>query len=179
MGYQNPLAKTPVLVRVNDKPLAIKCRLGQEHSNTYAPFYRIANYTILLWASLFHCSTSKLLYSIERIHCRVKLFHPATLGFLYSSQMKQYSPEMHQFSFQELHYRAIMKRFNTVMKRFSSVILPYSTVMKHFRTVLFHFRTGLFHHFPIVKQWRPLSECFRMPIYPFQFRIIQFRVPIP
>ena len=179
MGYQNPLAKTPVLVRVNDKPLAIKCRLGQEHSNTDAPFYFIANNIILLQAIIWYYTSIKLLCSIVNFHYLAKLFHPATLTFLYSREIKQYSPEMNQFSFQELHYRAIMKRFSTVMKHFSSVMLPFSTIMKHFRSVLFHFRTGLFNHFPIVKQCRPLSKCFRMPLYPFQFRIIQFRVPIP
>ena len=64
MGYQNPPFTTPVSVRVNDKPLAIKCRLEHEQ-----PSY---HHSII---SLYPArdSLNKVLFSLISI-----LFNPTT-----------------------------------------------------------------------------------------------------
>ncbi len=65
MGYQNPPFTTPVSVRVNDKPLAIKCRLEHEqpsyhHSiiSLYPAKDSLNNVLFSLISILFNSTTS-------------------------------------------------------------------------------------------------------------------------
>jgi len=52
VGYQNPPCTAPFLIRENDKPLAIKCRLRQEHSSNPS-FYKFFFFDNTIYSLLF------------------------------------------------------------------------------------------------------------------------------
>ena len=151
MGYQNPPCATPVLVRVNDKPLAIKCRLRQEQSFKTPLFNCISTYIIQLRAVLLYYSFQLIHYSIAIINFCTIAFHLITLALLYSPVGKQSSPEVKHFSPEEFPFNDIMKHFQYQVFLYSAVLLYSRTIMKHlnwlgkqFCRQLFSFLSGTF-----------------------------------
>jgi len=158
VGYQNPPCATPVLVRVNDKPLAIKCRLRQEQSFKAPLFNCISTYIIQLWAVLLYYSFQLIHYSIAIINYCTIAFHLITIELLYSPVGKQSSPEVKHFSPEEIPFSAIIKHFKYQVFLYSAVLLYFRTVMKHLN-------------------W--LGKQFSRQLFSFPSRTFQIRATIP
>ena len=158
MGYQNPPCTSSFLDRVNDKPLAIKCRLRQEQSLIAAPFNFSANYIIHLRAILLHYSCTIDCITINITSVQDILFHTETPEVLYSPLIKQFIAEVKHFKAEEFPFSAIMKPFN-------AQLFLYSTVLLHYRTV--------------IKYWSCLGKYFSSQLFSFRSRIFLCRTTIP
>ncbi len=158
MGYQNPPCTSSFLDRVNDKLLAIKCRLRQEQSLIAAPFNVTANYIIHLRAILLHYSCTIVCNTITITSVQDILFQMETPEMLYSPLIKQSIAEVKHFKAEEIPFSAIMKPFNAQLFLYSTVLLHYSTVIKY---------------------WSCLGKYFSTQIFSFPSRIFLCRATIP
>lgn len=90
MGYQNPPCTAPFLIRVNDKSLAIKCRLRQEHPinhitsiRLHSVSYAVYNVLFYLKSILFNPTTS--CQSLPDIIYSVKIFRHSPTTFRHTT----------------------------------------------------------------------------------------------
>ena len=171
MGYQNPPCTTPVSVRVNDKPLAIKCRLRQEQYPYEILLFLSATF-LFCWNIIRHIGRGILYYAPKTSYCklklllfRVKLKQSWLKLLLYRVKLKQSWPK-------QLLFR--VKQKQSWLKQ-----LLFRAKLKQSWLGLLHSQRGILHFLSEMKRCHVEMNYAHITMLSFQLRTIHFRAHIP